>query len=145
MAKDSPLKSPLNNAGFEKQYALATKRGAARRRDRPLATAVRFDAARGIMIHLNNGCLVCVPLQLMPDLAGASSNDLKQVEILGAGQAIEWPTLDQQFDLLQLLTDTVGAKGIASQPVQRNGRAKARSKSTMRVTGRNASQPLKRG
>ena len=43
----------------------------------------------GVRIELNNGCLVCVPLRLLPELAGASRKDLLRAQILGAGQAIE--------------------------------------------------------
>ncbi|MFN0055276.1 MAG: DUF2442 domain-containing protein [Planctomycetales bacterium] len=64
---------------------------------------------RGVMIELNNDCHVCIPLRLLPELYGASQSDLRQVEVMGFGQTIEWPTLDQQFDVLQLVADAVGA------------------------------------
>ena len=99
----------MSDAEFERQYAEATRRGEQRLRNQPLATSVKYDATRGVMIQLNNDCLVCVPLSLLPELRGASAKDLRRVEILGVGQAIEWPSLDQQFDLLHLLADAVGA------------------------------------
>src|SRR5262245_51853779 len=112
MAKNTPMSLPISEAEFERQYSAASRRGAARRRHQPLATSVSYDADCGVMIGLNNDCLVCVPLRLLPELDGASPKDLRRVEILGAGQAITWPTLDQQFDVLELLTDAVGAKAL---------------------------------
>lgn len=113
---------PLSEAQFEQQFAAASQRGVERRQTQPLAESVRYDTNRGVMIELNNGCLVCVPLRLLPELDGASPKDLRRVEIMGAGQAIEWPNLDHQFDVLQLITDAVGAKALLAKLGQRGGR-----------------------
>ena len=59
---------PLSEAEFDRQFATASRRGAARRRQQPLATSVRYDADWGVIIELNNHCLVCVPLRLLPEL-----------------------------------------------------------------------------
>lgn len=100
---------PMSKAQFDRQFAMASRRGAAWR-SQPLATAVRYDEDRGVIIDLNNDCSVRVPLRLLPELLGASTKDLRQVEIMGMGQAITWPTLDQQFEVLQILAEAVGAR-----------------------------------
>ena len=136
---------PLGEAEFERQFAAASRRGAARRQNQPLATAVRYDADRGVMIELNNDCLMCLPLRLLPELDGASPKDLRRVTILGAGQAIEWPTLDQQFDVLQLLADAVGAKALMAKLGQRGGRVKSKAKAAAaRANGSKGGRPRKR-
>lgn len=136
---------PLSDAEFERQFATASHRGAARRRNQPLATSVRYDADRGVMIELNNGCLVCVPLRLLPELEGASRKDLRQIEIQGVGQAIAWPTLDQQFDVVQLLTDAVGAGALMAKLGQRGGRVKSKAKAiAARANGAKGGRPRKR-
>jgi hypothetical protein len=97
------------------------------------------------MIELNNDCLVCLPLQLLPELDGASPHDLRRVSIMGVGQAIEWPTLDQQFDVLQLLADAVGANALMATIGQRGGRVKSRAKArAARANGAKGGRPRKR-
>jgi hypothetical protein len=135
---------PLSKAEFERQFAMASRRGAARRQNQPLATSVRYDADRGVIIELNNDCVVYVPLGLVPELDGASAKDLHQVEIMGLGQAIEWPTLDQQFDVLQLLADAVGAKALMANRGQRGGRVKSKAKAVAaRANGTKGGRPRK--
>ena len=135
---------PLSEVEFERQFARASRRGAARR-NQPLATSVRYDADRGVMIELNNDCLVCVPLRLLPELDGAAPKDLRRVEILGVGQAIAWPTLDQQFDVLQLLADAVGTKALMATLGQRGGRVKSKAKAAAaRANGTKGGRPRKR-
>jgi hypothetical protein len=142
---DSPLTLPLSEAEFERQFTAASHRGSARRQDQPLAMSVRCDPNRGVLIGLNNGCQVCVPLRLLPELAGASPKDLRRVQILGFGQAIEWPTLDQQFDVLQLVADAVGAKALMAKLGQRGGRVKSKAKTAAaRANGRKGGRPRKR-
>ncbi len=136
---------PLSEAEFERQFATASRRGAVRRENLPLATSVRYNADRGVMIELNNDCVVCVPLRLLPELDGASPRDLRRVKILGVGQAVEWPTLDQQFDVLQLLADAVGAKALMSRLGQRGGRVKSKAKvAAARANGTKGGRPRKR-
>jgi hypothetical protein len=135
----------LSEAEFNQQFAAASERGAARRQNQPLAIAVRCDAKQGVKIELNNGCLVRMPLQLLPELEGAEPKDLRRVKILGVGQAIEWPTLDQQFDVLQLLSDAVGANALMAKLGQRGGRVKSKAKAAAaRANGRQGGRPRKR-
>jgi len=137
------MNTPLSKLQFERQFTAASRRGAARRRNQPLATRVQYDADRGVMINLNNDCLVCVPLRLLPELDGASPSDLRQVAIMGVGQAIEWPTLDQQFDILQLLADAVGCSAPSATPRHRGDRVKSKAKAA-RANGATGSRPRKR-
>jgi Protein of unknown function (DUF2442) len=105
---------------------------------------VRYDTKQGVMIELNNDCLVRMPLRLL-ELDGASPADLRQVKIRGVGQGIAWPTLDQQFDVLQLLADAVGAKAMIAKLGQRGGRVKSKAKAAAaRAKGRKGGRPRKR-
>ncbi len=95
----------MSDAKFELQLAAATKRGQDRQRKQPLVRAVSWDHSLGAVIDLNNGCRVCVPLALLPELRDASPRQLQNVEIMGIGQAVQWPDLDQQFGISELLAD----------------------------------------
>lgn len=95
----------MSETTFERQLAAATKRGQDRQRKQPLVRAVSWDYSLGAVIDLNNGCRVCVPLALLPELRNASPRQLQNVEIMGVGQAVQWPDLDQQFGIAELLAD----------------------------------------
>ena len=109
---------PMTEEEFERQYKAATARGNLRLKMQPLAVAVRWDRQRGAVIDLNNNCQFCVPLSLLPELAAASPSQLRQVELLGRGQAIHWTALDESFDVLQLLTEALQA--VQEQDDRRN-------------------------
>lgn len=95
----------MSDAEFTRQLNSATKRGEKRRKTEPLAKAVSWDHSLGAVIDLNNGCRVCVPLRLLPELKDAQPRQLQNVEIMGVGQAVQWPDLDQQFGIAELLED----------------------------------------
>ena len=138
------MTQPPSKAEFDRQFATGSRRGAARRRNQPLATSVRYDADQGVMIELNNDCLVCLPLRLLPELDGAAPKDLRRVVIMGVGQAIAWPTLDQQFDVLQLLADAVGVEALMATLGQRGGRVKSKAKAAAaRANGTKGGRPRK--
>ena len=128
------MSTKMSDSEFERQYSAATRRGEERLRNQPLATSVRYDATCGVIIQLNNDCRVCVPLSLLPELRGASTKDLRRVEIMGVGQAIEWPTLDQQFDVQHLLADAVGAKSQVLVPEQPQRSRPGKAKSTVNTS-----------
>ena len=111
----------MSEAEFERQYIEATRRGAEEVRTLPLAKVVRFDTrTRRVIIDTNKGFTVSVPTDLLQGLRGAAVKDLSQVEIMGEGQAIEWPIVDQQFSMTGLLS------GVFGQNSQANIRAGSR-------------------
>ena len=64
---------------------------------------------------------------------------------MGVGQAIEWPALDQQFDVLQLVFDAVGAIALLAKLGQRGGRVKSKAKAVAaRANGTKGGRPRKR-
>ena len=112
----------INDAEFARQLAAATKRGEQRLQTEPLAKAVSWDHSLGAVIDLNNGCRVCVPLSLLPELKDAKPRQLQNVEIMGVGQAVQWPDLDQQVGIAELLTDVWNATQLIAAPKRRGSR-----------------------
>ncbi len=99
----------MSEAEFERQYAEATRRGEEELRTAPLATAVKYNSrTRCVVLSMNKGSMLVVPVDLLQDVQGASARDLAKVHILGPGLAIEWPTLDQQFSVSGLLAGNFG-------------------------------------
>jgi hypothetical protein len=142
MAEDPSMKK--NGTEFDRQFAVATRKGKERLRTGPLAKSVRFQPGRGVVIELDSGCQVCLPLEMLPELHRASPKDLRQVEIMGVGQAIQWPTLDYQFGIAELLAEVLGSKSL-SMPEKRGGRVKSKATSTAaRSNGTKGGRPRKR-
>jgi hypothetical protein len=132
MAKVSSMK--MTETEFARQLAAATQRGEESLRSQPLAKAVSWDHSLGAVIDLSNGCRVCVPLSLLPELKHAQPRQLQNVELMGVGQAVQWPDLDQQFGVAELLADVWNADRL--RPVAKNGGASEPSKSKPRRASR---------
>ncbi len=101
----------LTEAEIARQITEATRRGAEELLTEPLATSARFDRpSRCVVIELNKGSTLCVPVDLLQGLTGASLKDLARIEIPNPGCEIEWPTLDQQFTIQGLLAGRFGTR-----------------------------------
>ena len=59
-----------------------------------------------LVVSLADGRTLTVPLAWFPRLAGASAQDLAEVELLGDGEGIHWPALDEDLSVRGLLAGT---------------------------------------
>lgn len=101
----------LTEAEIERQIAEATRRGEKELRTEALATSARFDRrSRCVVIELNKGSTLSIPVDLLQGLVGASLKDLARIEIPNPGCEIEWPALDQQFTIQGLLAGRFGTR-----------------------------------
>ena len=101
----------LTEAEITRQITEATRRGEEELLTEPLATSARFDRrSRCVVIELNKGSTLCVPVDLLQGLTGASLKDLARIEIPNPGCEIEWPALDQQFTIQGLLAGRFGTR-----------------------------------
>jgi hypothetical protein len=69
----------------------------------PLATDVRVDNA---MLHvaLDDGRELSVPLEWFPRLRDGSATDRANWRLIGHGEGIHWPELDEDISILGLLS-----------------------------------------
>lgn len=118
----------MSDTEFARQLDAATKRGEDSLRSQPLAKAVSWDHSLGAVIDLKNGCRVCVPLSLLPELKHAQPRQLQNVELMGVGQAVQWPDLDQQFGVAELLADVWSADQLRPVYKRRGASEKAKPK-----------------
>lgn len=133
----------MSDTEFASQLAAATKRGEDSLRSQPLAKAVSWDHSLGAVIDLSNGCRVCVPLSLLPELKHAQPRQLQNVELMGVGQAVQWPDLDQQFGVAELLADVWNADQLRPVTMKRGASVKSQAK-TSRVTRAKGRAPSQR-
>ena len=68
----------------------------------PLATKVTFDSDE-MTVELADGRRLSVPLAWFPRLAKASTEALGNYELLGDGEGIHWPELDEDLSVEGLL------------------------------------------
>ncbi len=68
----------------------------------PLAIEVSCDADE-LVVRLVDGRRLAVPLEWFPRLAKATREQLKNYELLGDGEGIHWPDLDEDLSVAGLL------------------------------------------
>ncbi len=68
----------------------------------PLATDVSFTNDE-MIVALVDGRRLSVPLAWFPRLAKASTEQLRNVELMGDGEGIHWPDLDEDLSVEGLL------------------------------------------
>jgi hypothetical protein len=68
----------------------------------PLATEVSFTADE-LVVALADGRRLSVPLAWFPRLAKASAEELCNFELMGDGEGIHWPDLDEDLSVEGLL------------------------------------------
>ena len=71
----------------------------------PLAQSVSFDED-SLIVNLVDGRTVSVPLAWFPSLSSATEAERKDHEILGDGEGIHWPQLDEDLSIKGLLLGT---------------------------------------
>jgi hypothetical protein len=91
--------------------AAARERGRQSLDQDPHAAAVDFlPEARQVRLQLTNGLVLLIPVAGIPELSGATDEQLSQCEVLGVGSGISWPDLDVDISVFGLvLAWTVGA------------------------------------
>ena len=112
------------------------------------ATAARYDRRQSrVVVSLNTGVQITFPVELAEDLAGATPDDLADIDISPAGLALHWPKLDADLYVPALLAGVFGSKRwTASQLGAAGGSARTQAKAaSSRENGRKGGRPRKSG
>ena len=75
----------------------------------PLANSVNIDAD-SLVVGLIDGRAISVPLAWFTSLSSAAPSQLKEWEILGDGEGIHWPQLDEDLSVSGLLLGNQGRR-----------------------------------
>lgn len=132
----------------DEEIEAATRRGEASRAEHPQAIGARYDSARGLVeIALANGAFFSFPPRLAHALQGATSVQLKDVEIVGAGTGLHFPVLDADLYIPALLEGVFGSKAwMAARMGQQGGLARTdRKAAAARANGKLGGRPRKTG
>ncbi len=94
---------------FDQEYKRATEAAARADQIEPRAKSVRYDRrSHRIVVELRSGASFIFPPDLAQGLAGASPEDLANVQVTPSGAGLRWPTLDADFSLPNLLNGVFG-------------------------------------
>lgn len=110
------------------------------------AVAARYDRRTSrVVVSLNTGVQVAFPTALAEGLAGASPEDLADIEISPAGLGLHWPKLDADVYVPALLQGVFGSKSwMARHLGAAGGRARSPAKAAAsRENGRKGGRPRK--
>jgi len=103
------MTSPLTMGLFQPRSA-GPAAGASARQDEPRAAAAYYVArADRIVVDFENGASIAFPPRLADRLAGASPEELGDIEISGRGRGLHWVKLDVDLSLPSLVARLLGS------------------------------------
>ena len=112
------------------------------------AVAARYEEQDArLVVDLNNGVTVLIPIHLLEEVATANPEDLREIEITPAGLGLHWPRLDADVYVPGMLQGAFGSKNwTASQLGAEGGRASTPAKAkASRENGQKGGRPRKMG
>ncbi len=127
----------VTEAEFEKAQARVE-------RDAGHVHAARFDRRRQrVIVRLNTGVELTFPATLAEGLAGASPDDLAEIEISPTGLGLHWPRLDADLYVPALLQGVFGSRSwMAARMGAAGGKSRSSAKATAaRENGRKGGRP----
>lgn len=127
------------------QNAAAEARGRELLETEPRALKAKYDAKSGrIVVDLSNGATYAFPASLGEGLAGATSAQLAEVEVLGSGFGLHWESLDVDLSIPGLLAGRFGTRSWMSELARRAGSATSPAKAAAaRANGAKGGRPRK--
>jgi len=131
---------------MDAEISRAMARGRRRALSEPSAARARYDRRSGrVVVDLTNGCSFVFPARSLQGLARADVSALADIEILGAGHGLRWPSLDVDFTVPGLLMGVFGTRAWQSELARRAGRSKSPAKAAAaRRNGRRGGRPRRK-
>jgi hypothetical protein len=92
------------------QIPAARARESGARQWEPRATVAVYDAATGrVAVDLTNGVRVAIPIACIPELRGASPDDVAAVEVSPLGEGLHWERLGADYSVPDLVLILLGS------------------------------------
>jgi hypothetical protein len=134
------------NVEDRERYAAARAAGTRHTADSSAVTAVRYLPRRdAIELVFVSGGAVIVPRILIPELADAPTDVLKQLTVSAAGDAVTCRAADVDIDAAGLVEAVFGARLLAAAFGRRGGRQTSKAKiKASRANGAKGGRPRNR-
>ena len=133
---------------FAEEFRIATERAQQMRREVPHITNAHYDPKLGrIILLLDTGAWFAFPPENAQGLEGATTAQLKNIEISPSGYGIYFPDLDADFWYPALLEGNFGSrKWMAAHLGAAGGASRSKSKvEAARANGKLGGRPRKTG
>jgi hypothetical protein len=89
---------------FRENLAKANWAGRLAARIEPRAAkAVYVARAAALNIELTSGITIILPLSRIPELKGATTRQIREIEVLGRGSGLRWEALDLDYGVPNLI------------------------------------------
>jgi Protein of unknown function (DUF2442) len=130
------------NKTFTQEYDEAKQAAAEADEVDPRAESARYDRrAHRVVVKLRSGASFVFPPELAQGLAGASPEELADVQVTPSGAGLRWPNLEVDFSLPQLLAGVFGTRSWMDALKRRaigrlSGRERPASRNTRRTKRR---------
>jgi hypothetical protein len=99
-----------------------------------------------LVIDLNNGTTIMLPVRLLDEFAGASAKDIAAVELAPRGAAVHWENLDLDFSVGGLIAAVLGSRQVMAAMGRKGGKASSEAKAAAaRANGAKGGWPRKVG
>jgi len=114
---------------LERQNEAAVREGREADRIEPRASAIRYDAGRGlVLVELRSGFAFGFPPERVRGLEAGSAQQLAEVRISPSGDGLHWDALEVDVSLTGLIADALNLKDWAPRYMgQARSEAKARA------------------
>jgi hypothetical protein len=119
----------IDHDDFDRQNEAAVREGREADRIEPRASAIRYDAARGlVLVELRSGFAFGFPPERVPGLEAGSAKQLANVRISPSGDGLHWDVLEVDVSLTGLMADALNLREWAPRYMgQARSEAKARA------------------
>lgn len=120
----------------------AAERGRIAHQTEPRATSARFESNQGrVVVELTNGCTFAFPARMVQGLEDATDAELSDLELLGSGYGLHWPSRDVDLSVPGAVAGLFGTKAYMAR---RAGQATSPAKAAAaRFNGARGGRPPK--
>ncbi len=128
---------------LRRNYAKATRAGALAERVEPRIAKISYVARdESLRIEMKNGITISLPVRLIPYLKGATTRQIREVEVLGRGGGLHWESLDLDLGVPTLIASAFNCAAWMSEMGRVGGSQTSAAKSAAaRKNGRKGGRP----
>ncbi len=101
----------VSDAELDREIEQARQRTVADDAGRPIAVDARYESRTWrLVIRLDNGWVMQIPVSLIEGLSDATSSQRSDVRVIGHGTALEWQSLDWHLSVEGLMSGLFGSR-----------------------------------